>query len=81
MSARLDDIDEKLKDSIALRIIELRKTSGKGQSEFARELMTKDKQALHRVEKGRGASIYTINKFCSALEISLSEFFDSPLFR
>lgn len=81
MSAQLDEIDEKLKENIALRISELRISSGTKQSKFAQDSMAIDKQALHRIEKGRGVTIYTINKFCKALGISMQEFFDSPLFR
>jgi transcriptional regulator with XRE-family HTH domain len=81
MSARLDINDSRLRASIAQRILELRESTGKGQAEFARDFMLLDKQALHRIEKGRGASIYVISKFCNAIGISLSDFFNSPLFR
>lgn len=80
MGRELDNIDSKLKKQIALRIKELRESSGKNQTQFAYNY-GKDKQTQHRWEKGRGATIYTINKFCKAIGITLSEFFNSPLFK
>lgn len=80
MSAKLDEKDLLVKNAIAKRIKELRKSSGKKQNHFAIENLEKDKQALHRLESGRGASIYSINKFCKSIDISLKDFFDSPLF-
>lgn len=81
MSARLDEIDIQLRDGIAKRIKELRKSSGKKQNHFASENLETDKQMLQRLESGRGASIYSVNKICKALGISLKEFFDSPTFK
>lgn len=80
MAGSLDNIDIELRDKIAARIKELREKTGKSQTEFALELGV-DKQTLHRLENGRGATIYSINKFCMVLGIGLGEFFDSSLFR
>ncbi|WAC13262.1 helix-turn-helix domain-containing protein [Dyadobacter pollutisoli] len=80
MSAKLNEVDEKLKESIAKRITQLRVASGKRQSQFALENLELEKQVLQRLEAGRGASIYTINKFCKSIGISLSEFFNSEHF-
>ncbi|WP_254412098.1 helix-turn-helix domain-containing protein [Dyadobacter diqingensis] len=80
MSAKLDEQDLLIKNAIAKRIKELRKSSGKKQNHFANENLDTDKQALHRLESGRGASIYSIYKFCDSIDISLKDFFDSPLF-
>ena len=80
MSRELDKTDQKLKEHIALRFIELRKQLGKNQTEMAYEVGT-DKQNLNRLEKGRGATIYSINRFCNTIGITLSQFFDSPLFK
>ena len=74
MAGSLDKIDIDLRDKIAQRIKEVRESSGKSQTEFALELGI-DKQTLHRLETGRGATIYSINKFCKVRGISLSEFF------
>ena len=80
MAGSLDKIDIELRDKIAERIKELRESSGKSQTEFAYDLGI-DKQTLYRLESGRGATIYSINKFCKVRGITLSEFFDSAVFR
>ncbi len=78
--AKLDSIDLDLKARIAKRIKNLRESTGENQSQFA-SAYDKDRQTLNRWETGRGATIYTINKFCAELKISLSDFFDDPLFK
>ena len=80
MAGNLDKIDIELRTKIAERIKELRESSGKNQTEFAYDLGI-DKQTLYRLESGRGATIYSINKFCKIRGIMLAEFFDSPLFK
>jgi len=80
MAGSLDKIDIALREKIAQRIKELRESSGRNQTEFADDLGI-DKQTLYRLESGRGATIYSINKFCKVRGITLSEFFDSPLFK
>ena len=80
MPGNLDKIDIELKRRVSQRIKELREGSGKNQTEFAYNLGI-DKQTLNRLEKGRGASIYTINKFCMEVGITISQFFDSPVFK
>jgi transcriptional regulator with XRE-family HTH domain len=80
MSAKLNEVDERLKENIAKRITQLRVASGKKQSHFALENLELEKQVLQRLEAGRGASIYTINRFCKSIGISLSEFFNSDYF-
>ena len=79
MPAKLDNTDIKLKAAIAKRFEEIRKASGKTQETFAHE-SGRDKQSYNKNEKGKGATIYTIHKFCLENNITLSEFFDSPLF-
>jgi transcriptional regulator with XRE-family HTH domain len=79
MAPELNKIDKDLKVKIAMRFKELREQSGKSQTGFALSY-EKDKQAQHRLESGRGASIYSINRFCIALGIPLISFFDSPIF-
>ena len=64
---------------LSKRLKELRIQSGKTQETFAHEAGW-DKQSYNRNEKGKGTTIYTINKVCSELGITLKEFFDSPLF-
>jgi len=80
MARLLDNMDKSLKEAISKRIAELREGTGKNQTQFAYDY-GKDKQTQNRFEKGRGATIYTINKFCKAIGISLSDFFDSALFK
>lgn len=79
MPAKLDNIDISLKLAIAKRFEEIRRNSGKTQEAFAHE-SGRDKQSYNKNEKGKGATIYTINKFCIENGITLKEFFDSPLF-
>jgi transcriptional regulator with XRE-family HTH domain len=80
MAGSLDKIDIDLRKKIAERIKELRESSGKNQTEFAYDLGI-DKQTMYRIESGRGATIYSINKFCKVRGITLSQFFDSPVFK
>ena len=79
MPVKLDNIDLKLKRAIAERFKEVRKTTGKNQQDFAHEA-GRDKQSYSKNERGKGATIYTINKFCIESGITLSEFFNSELF-
>jgi transcriptional regulator with XRE-family HTH domain len=79
MPATLDNIDITLKAAIAKRFAEIRKNSGKKQVDFALE-SGRDKQSYNKNEKGKGATIYTIHKFCMENDITLKDFFDSPLF-
>ena len=79
MPAKLDNTDTQLKLLIAKRFAEIRKVSGKTQEAFAHEA-GRDKQSYNKNERGKGATIYTINKFCIENGITLKEFFDSHLF-
>lgn len=79
MPAKLDKIDLVLRALIAQRFRELRESFNKTQEQLAHE-GGRDKQAYNKNETGKGATIYTVNKFCIENEISLKEFFDSPLF-
>jgi len=76
---KLDKDDIALKAKIASRIKSLRKATGKGMTAFAKDNY-KDKQSQNRWEK-EGASIFTINKFCKEIGISLSDFFNDPSFQ
>lgn len=79
MPAKLDNIDNALKLAIAKRFKELRKEAGKTQEDIAYE-SGRDKQSYNKNERGKGATIYTVNKFCLDNGINLKDFFDSPLF-
>lgn len=80
MPAKLDDIDNNLRQAIAKRLKELRKETGKTQQDFAHG-SGRDKQSYHKNESGKGTSIYAINKFCMESDITLMQFFNSPLFQ
>lgn len=79
MPAPLDAIDIQLKESIAKRFKEIREELGITQEALAHS-SGRDKQSYNKNERGKGATIYTINKFCSENGITLKHFFDSPLF-
>lgn len=91
--AKLSKEDIRLANKIADRIKQLRISStGDIQADFAKKHGL-DKQLVSRWEshikidpksgknKGRGLTIYTIEKFCELLDISLSDFFDDDLFQ
>jgi len=70
--------DIALKNKIAERIKFFRIKTGLSQSDFA-EKYDIDRQILNRwesINNKRGITIYTINKFCKMVGISLKEFFD-----
>jgi len=79
MPAPLDNTDIELKKQIAKRFEEIRKATGKNQKDAAHE-SGRDKQSYNKNERGKGATIYTIHKFCIENTISLKDFFDSPIF-
>lgn len=79
MPAKLDNIDNHLKLAIGKRLKELREQSGKTQQTFAHQ-SGRDKQSYNKNETGKGTSIYVVNKFCIEYGITLTQFFDSPLF-
>ena len=63
MPAKLDTIDLKLKRAIAQRFRNIREGTGKTQQDFAHG-SGRDKQSYSKNERGKGASIYTVN-FCN----------------
>ena len=75
---RLTKEDTILQNKIAERIKFLRIKTGLSQSEFAKKYDI-DRQILNRWEgknNKRGVTIYTIDKFCKMLGITLKDFFD-----
>jgi transcriptional regulator with XRE-family HTH domain len=80
MAGQLDKTDIELRKKIAARIKELRISSGKSQTVFAYDLGI-DKQTMYRLESGRGATIYSIARFCRVRGVSLKDFFDSATFK
>ncbi|WP_294296202.1 helix-turn-helix transcriptional regulator [uncultured Chryseobacterium sp.] len=81
--SKLSKDDIELRNKITQRLINLRKSTGLNQSEFAK-LHEIDRQQVNRwesFESERGVTIYTIQKFCMLVKITLQEFFDDPLFK
>lgn len=91
--AKLSKEDIQLANKIADRIKKLRiSNTGEIQIDFVKKYNI-DKQLISRWEshvkidqnsgktKGRGLTIYTIEKFCKLIDISLSEFFDDNIFQ
>lgn len=75
---KLTNEDIILKNKIAERIKFFRLKTGLSQSEFAQKFDI-DRQILSRWESksnSRGVTIYTIQKFCNMVGITLIEFFD-----
>jgi len=68
---------DQLNKKIGLRIVELRTQKGWSQSELARKL-GKDRQALEKLENGKvNPTLYSLNQVATALDISLSDLFDT----
>ncbi len=81
--AKLGKEDIELNRKIAVRVKELRVCINQNQSKFA-ETYFIDRQLINRWESttdNRGISIHTINRFCSMIDISLKEFFESEIFQ
>lgn len=72
-----------LKDKIVDRIEFLRLNTGLSQADFAKAHDI-DRQIINRWESKknkRGVTIYTIQKFCNMLGITLDKFFDTDAFK
>ncbi|WET03922.1 helix-turn-helix transcriptional regulator [Flavobacterium sp. YJ01] len=80
--AELTQEDNILKIKIAERIQSLRLKTGLSQTDFA-EKNNIDRQLINRWESlknKRGVTIYTIQKFCKMINITLQDFFDDETF-
>jgi transcriptional regulator with XRE-family HTH domain len=81
--AKLTEEDTTLKYMISERILELRMGTGLSQIDFAKKYDI-DRQHINRWESRnnpRGITIYTIQKFCNMIGITLEEFFKSDKFK
>ncbi|AZI34126.1 helix-turn-helix domain-containing protein [Kaistella carnis] len=81
--SKLTDDDIILRNLITKRFIQLRESTGLNQSEFSKKNDI-DRQQVNRWESlqgNRGVNIYTINKFCKLLNITLNDFFNDPMFK
>lgn len=80
--AELTKEDTILKKKISERIEFLRIKTGLSQSDFAKKHDI-DRQVINRWESTknkRGVTIYSINKFCDMINITIKDFFDSDTF-
>ena len=80
--AKLRDEDIMLRIQIAKRLKYLRENSGGIQAKFATE-NEMDRQLLSSWENtnnNRGMSIYSINRICKIIGLTLKDFFDDPIF-
>jgi len=79
-SLRKEDII--LRDKIKQRLINLREQAGKKPAKLSQNVDV-DRQNFQYWEKldgSRGISIYSLARICSALNISLSDFFNDEIF-
>lgn len=80
---KLTEEDNQLKGRIKSRIKNILNEKDLNQADYALESDT-DRQSVNRLVNDnniRGISIYTINRFCKVIKISLDEFFNDPLFK
>lgn len=80
--AELTKEDTILQKKISERIEFLRMKTGLSQSDFAKKHDI-DRQVINRWESTknkRGVTVYSINKFCDMINITLKDFFDSDTF-
>ena len=81
--SKLTEDDIRLRNNITQRFINLREKTGLNQSDFAKQHEI-DRQQVNRWESfevERGVTIYTINRFCTLVKITLKDFFNDPLFK
>lgn len=81
--AKLTTEDIELRTKIKTRINNVLDEKGLKQSKYAFESDT-DRQLVNRWVNDndtRGVSIYTINRFCKNIKMTLEEFFNDPLFK
>ncbi|MET3036085.1 helix-turn-helix transcriptional regulator [Chryseobacterium sp. NRRL B-14859] len=81
--AKLSEEDKLLRIKIAKRLKKLRTESGNIQSKFASD-NEMDRQLLNsweNINNERGMTIYSINRICKIINITLKDFFDDPIFR
>ncbi|WP_188050786.1 helix-turn-helix transcriptional regulator [Flavobacterium sp. GP15] len=80
--AELTKEDIVLQKKISERMEFLRNKTGLSQSDFAKEHDI-DRQVINRWESTknkRGVTIYSINKFCDMINITIKDFFDDDTF-
>ncbi|MCQ9637909.1 helix-turn-helix domain-containing protein [Chryseobacterium sp. WG14] len=81
--AKLSEEDKLLRIKIAKRLKKIRSESGNIQSKFATD-NEMDRQLLNsweNINNDRGMTIYSINRICKIINITLKDFFDDPIFK
>ncbi|MCG2419383.1 XRE family transcriptional regulator [Aequorivita sp. F47161] len=81
--AKLREEDEKLKKKIKQRLFLLREKLGDSKSDVSKNIDVdrQNFQPWENLKSDRGITIYSLNRICKALGITLKEFFDDELFR
>ncbi|SFN37466.1 helix-turn-helix domain-containing protein [Salegentibacter flavus] len=81
--AKLREEDEILKQKIKLRLLGLREKQGDSKSGISKNIDVdrQNFQPWENLKSKRGITIYSLNRICKALGITLKEFFDDELFR
>lgn len=81
--AKLREEDEILKKKIKQRLFQLREELGDSKSDVSKtiDVDRQNFQPWENLKSDRGITIYSINRICKALGITLKEFFDDELFR
>ncbi|TDN80370.1 hypothetical protein DET49_13211 [Salegentibacter sp. 24] len=81
--AKLREEDEILKQKIKLRLLGLREKQGDSKSGISKNIDVdrQNFQPWENIKSKRGITIYSLNRICKALGITLKEFFDDELFR
>lgn len=81
--AKLRKEDEILKAKIKERLSKIRNELGDSKSDISKniDIDRQNFQPWENLKSNRGISIYSLNRICIALGISLKDFFDDELFR
>ncbi len=81
--AKLREEDEILKKKIKQRLFQLREKFGDSKSNVSKtiDVDRQNFQPWENLKSERGITIYSLNRICKALGITLNEFFDDDLFR
>lgn len=81
--AKLRKEDEILKVKIKERLSKIRNELGDSKSDISKniDIDRQNFQPWENLKSNRGISIYSLNRICIALGISLKDFFDDELFR
>ena len=81
--AQLRKEDKILRDKVKLRLRKLRNEQEESKTDVSKriEVDRQNFQPWENLDSERGMSIYSINRVCEALGITLKEFFDDEIFQ